>query len=81
MLLQIKKLLQIKMLLLIHEVAHGLCGKFMHVCKIETERFDLVSGLIQAYRTLKSLEIRIYFLERKRPEEYLVINLVVERKL
>ena len=33
---------------------------------------DLVSGLIEAYRTL---------IERKRSEEYLVINLAVERKL
>ena len=43
---------------------------------------DLVSGLIQAYRTLKGLQI--YFLtanRKKRSEEYLVINVAVERKL
>ena len=64
----------------------NLCGKFMHVSltfvRFETMnrsniRFDIsLQNLKIAFRYIFSPQI-----ERKRSEEYLVINLAVERKL
>ena len=63
--------------------ANSLCGKLMHVCSRSlgqwSDQVSGLNGLIWAYRTLKSLQI--YLLTKKRSEEYLVINLAVERKL
>ena len=60
---------------------HSLCGKLiMHVCKIWELRklwkaFEKLTELWKAFRYIFSPQI-----ERKRSEEYLVINLPVERE-
>ena len=50
--------------------ADSLCGKFMHVCSRSLSQWsDLVSGLnglIQAYRTLKSLQIYLLTTDRNK---------------